>query len=176
MKQEFELHKTDRLVCISAMIISLLTLIMFTYQTYIMREQSRLQVKPKLHMRMEHSAKGGFKTFKQILVNKGLGPAVIQDCKLAYQNKDYKLSIGELAEDKFPDYNKCTHSDEVEDITKGMFISPKDTVVIFGFKIIEEDYSDYIKYLDFDTETEDPRWNIELSYSSIYEEMDWDLE
>ena len=92
------------------------------------------------------------------------------------ETKDYKLSIGELAEDKFPDYNKCTHSDEVEDITKGMFISPKDTVVIFGFKIIEEYYSDYIKYLDFDTETEDPRWNIELSYSSIYEEMDWDLE
>lgn len=173
MKRKLILPTTDRLIGISAMIISLLTLIIFTYQTYFFREQSRLLVEPRLHFNTEEIENSMFVTFKQVVTNQGLGPAIICDSKITYQNKDYEVSFEELAEDKFPDYCEYYFSGEIQDINEGIYISPKDTVVLYRFTVILEKYPEFKKYLNFDTTNDKPKWDIELSYSSIFRDKKW---
>lgn len=175
MKQESKIPKTDRLIGLSAMIISLLTLIIFIYQTNLIREQARLLVEPRLQFATEEFEINSFKTFRQILINKGLGPAVIYDPKIIYQNKNYKLDFGEFTEDKFPEiYERC-YTIETKDLSEGEYMLPKDTVVLFSYKVQLPRNPECIKCLNFDTKTGYPRWDIELTYSSIYKDVKWRL-
>lgn len=65
-----KLPKTDRLVGISAMIISLLTLIIFTYQTNVIRKQSKLSAKPRLSFITSQTVIDSLVIFEQTLTNK----------------------------------------------------------------------------------------------------------
>ena len=175
MKQESKIPKTDRLIGLSAMIISLLTLIIFIYQTHLIRQQARLSVEPRLQFSTDKLNNYPFKTFRQILINKGLGPAIIYDPKIIYQNKNYDLDFAKFTKDKFPESYVLCYTIQTYRLGEGHYMLPKDTVVLFRYTVQLERDPECSENLNFDTKTEDPRWDIELTYSSIYKDVKWRL-
>ncbi len=68
----------DRLVSVSAIIVSVGTLFMIVYQTNLTRKAQKASVMPYLQISM--SLTGGSQTIR--LTNSGLGPALIEDIKI----------------------------------------------------------------------------------------------
>ena len=175
MKQKFKLPTTDRLIGVSAIIISLLTLIIFIYQTHIISTESRLSVKPNLFFDFELIENDSLVSFKRTVKNKGLGPALIHSSVLRYQNEDYTLDFDKFISDKFPDVRNYTELDSYG-ITEGSIISPDETITIYKFEINTNNpkaYREFWKCLNFEYEKYAPDWSFELIYSSIYEDEKW---
>ena len=154
MKQKFKLPKTDRLLGISAMIISLLTLIIFTYQTHIIDKKNKLSVKPSLHIDAHQEdiirLTDTTITIKYTVTNKGLGPAIIHSSTLNYQNEDYPLDFDEFIMKKFPLINEYSSTLNSSPIIKSTIISAGETKDIFTFKITMKDsYKLPNNYFDF---------------------------
>lgn len=88
---------TDRIIGISAIFISLLTLIIFIYQTNLMREQTRLSVQPYLSVDSIFNRDEGY--FSIELINNGLGPAIIETRNINLKGKTYDLNLYDLLEE-----------------------------------------------------------------------------
>lgn len=67
-----------------------MTLVVFSYQTSIMREQQRMSVLPYLSMMNEGT---GSDNYKLILKNDGIGPAFIESVIVAYEGKEYETDL-----------------------------------------------------------------------------------
>ncbi len=80
----------DRIVSISAIIISLSTLIVFIYQTRLMAEQQRLSVMPYVTFGLRNTGGPNFTLF---LSNDGIGPAFIESTKVFYQDTVYDMDF-----------------------------------------------------------------------------------
>ncbi|MFD2588958.1 hypothetical protein ACFSQJ_18680 [Croceitalea marina] len=93
---------TDRLIGVSAMVISLLTLIIFIYQTNIMREQSKLSVKPRLDFTLNSSIQDTTLILQEVVQNKGLGPAIIDSIYFKYKEDSYEVDTEKFLKQKFP--------------------------------------------------------------------------
>lgn len=81
---------TDRIVSFSAIMISLVTLIVFIYQTQLMAEQQRLSVLP--HISFGYMNTGG-SNFTVYISNDGIGPAFIEDIRIYYQDSVYHKDL-----------------------------------------------------------------------------------
>ncbi|MEO0527570.1 MAG: hypothetical protein AAFZ89_10105 [Bacteroidota bacterium] len=80
---------SERILSLSAMGISFITLIIFIYQTNLMSRQNYLSILPYVSIsttenRAEH-------TFELNLENYGVGPAIIESVTMLYDNKRYDL-------------------------------------------------------------------------------------
>jgi len=74
---------------ISAMSISFITLIIFIYQTNLMRRQNHLSIMPYLMLSTTNDS--GNNTFELNLKNHGVGPAIIETVTIKYQGERYDL-------------------------------------------------------------------------------------
>lgn len=81
---------TDKIVSFSAIMISLVTLIVFIYQTQLMAEQQRLSVLP--HMSFAYMNTGG-PDFTILVSNDGIGPAFVEDVEIHYADSIYKKDL-----------------------------------------------------------------------------------
>lgn len=91
----------DRIIGLSAMLISLMTLFIFLYQTNLLREQSRLSVRPRLAfskninklvtMNVSDSTNSTLINITLSLRNDGLGPAIIESNKVVDKNNQYDI-------------------------------------------------------------------------------------
>jgi len=81
---------TERLLSLSAMTISFITLIIFVYQTNLMRKQNYLSILPYLMLSTTYD--NAASTFELNLKNHGVGPAIIESTVLTYKGKRYDLS------------------------------------------------------------------------------------
>ena len=169
MKHKFKLPTTDRLIGISAMIISILTLIIFIYQTHIISKKSKLSVKPRLVFETETKTEKGFKTYILTLTNKGLGPAIIQNCTQIYQNINYPLvDFDHLIMKKFPDIENEKNCDlSTNRIKQGDIIPVNETITVYELKMTSEINLKISKYLNIDD------LRLEVIYSSMYEDETW---
>lgn len=170
MKHKFKLPKTDRLLGISAMITSILSLIVFTFQTHIIYKTNKLSVKPSLYVSTSSEENDTIYTFEHYVTNKGLGPAIIQSSTLSFQNEDYPLGFKSLIMEKFPLVDKYHKKLELHPLIKGTVISKDDTLYIFRIELRDQDLdklpNDYIS-LFIDT------LNFGFTYSSMYEDETW---
>ena len=80
---------SEKMVSLSAMSISFITLLIFIYQTNIMRKQNDLSIMPYLDLSITNDV--GSHTFELNLKNHGVGPAIIESVTMEYQNKKYNL-------------------------------------------------------------------------------------
>ena len=80
---------SEKLLSISAMSISFITLIIFVYQTNLMRKQNYLSILPYLAISTSNSSVDH--TFKVDLDNHGVGPAIIESVMMEYKDKKYNL-------------------------------------------------------------------------------------
>ena len=81
---------SDKILGISAMSISFITLVIFIYQTNLMSKQNYLSILPYLSISTSDNSANN--TFAITLDNYGVGPAIIESATLSYQGKNEDLS------------------------------------------------------------------------------------
>ena len=81
---------SEKLLGISAMTISFITLMIFIYQTNLMRKQNYLSILPYLSLSTSNSPVDS--RFSLTLENHGVGPAIIESVKLKHNEKVYDLA------------------------------------------------------------------------------------
>lgn len=81
---------SERLLSLSAISISFITLVIFIYQTNLMSRQNYLSIMPYLALSTTRNA--GEHLFELNVKNHGVGPAILESVTLVYQNKKYNLT------------------------------------------------------------------------------------
>ncbi len=84
------MKSSDKIVSISAILISISTLIVLIFQTRIMREQQRLSVLPHISIYNERT---GTPEFQIVMVNNGIGPAFIEAVNIKYDDQDFDQGL-----------------------------------------------------------------------------------
>lgn len=153
---------TDRIVGLSAMFISLLTLITFVYQTNLMKQQAALSVLPFLSVSTSYSSN----SFQLTLINEGVGPAIIESRKIFHEGEVYDEEFHEYIRRHIPyldtlsgiSYGSIDYGSVVpagEEIYLVAAFESQESIELLASKVEELDNSS----LDF-----------EIVYRSIYEE------
>jgi len=172
---KIKLPETDRLLGVSAMIISVLTLIIFIYQTSIINQQSKLSVKPQLSFILIQAENDSIMSFEQIVKNKGLGPAIIKNTSIYYDKKTYSIDFENFVFEKFPEVEKYVELKKNTNIIEGGIISSNESITVYKIELKKSKISDVFKYLDFDTQNVEPKWQLEIEYTSMYEDEIWKI-
>ena len=81
---------SDRILSLSAMMISFITLVIFIYQTNLMSRQNHLSILPYLSLTTSNSPVDN--RFSLSLENHGVGPAIIESITMKHQGESYDLS------------------------------------------------------------------------------------
>ncbi len=159
---------TDRIIGLSAMLISLLTLVIFIYQTNLMRTQSRLSVTPRVSFFQIQSAKDSTVSISTEIINKGLGPAIIESIYIVHKGKNYPLDFTAFLEEVYPEIEKYGTLIQDMSMSRGSTLSAgeKNTLYTYTFKLSKT--KELLEYLGIGPE--DYPFTIEVIYSSIYKE------
>ena len=80
---------SERILSLSAMSISFITLIIFIYQTNLMSKQNDLSILP--YLQVSESANSAAPSFTLSILNHGVGPAILESVHLEYEGKSYDL-------------------------------------------------------------------------------------
>lgn len=176
MKLKFN---TDRIIGLSAMLISLITLFIFFYQTNLLKEQSRLEVRPRLsfnktidkNVTVNDSITTAQITIQVSVRNNGLGPAIIESCAVDFQNNEHGVSP--FFEEKFPKLKEYGTFTQLSDLAQGGAIPAEASVTIFTYQYDIKDQDTINKYLGVAAAYEFP-FELVVEYSSLYEEK-WSI-
>jgi hypothetical protein len=119
---------TDKWIAISAMVVSVGTLIALSYQSLLMRESERASKLPYLHFSLLSNSQQGVEIR---LSNSGIGPAIVDDVLIHYEDRDvaadpYDFFIG-LSEE-----NRKTGAG-VDKVQKGRLIPAGATIQMLQF-------------------------------------------
>jgi len=154
----------DRIVTLTAIFISLFTLLVFAKQTSIIEKQSRLSVMPYLNMETGYNPNEDFITLT--LNNYGVGPAIIEEMKIFYEGKTYEMDFANfLQTDVFQSDSVAVLASA--SIDKGLAIpaGAERMAVKFGGS-----GDRYIKTEKFIRKLERNEFEYEIIYSSIYDD------
>ncbi len=163
MKKKF--WTSDKLVGIVAISISLITLIIFVKQTNIMERQSRLSVMP--YLLIETSNNGYEKTFTIDIINYGVGPAIIEDIQILYENKKYSMDFHEFATTQFPEMDSINIINN-STISPGLAISSNGVRTMIKIGGTEEDYTKFLQL--FEKILNADGFDYIIKYRSIYDD------
>lgn len=164
--------RTDRLLGLSAMLISLLTLVIFIYQTNIMREQSKLSVKPRLDFTTNQGGNDSIITFQQVLENKGLGPAIIDSIYFKFNGKVFTLDSEKLLNSEFPKLFDYGYLSQHATLGSGTTLTPEEERSIYTYNMPASKLDSVLSYLNIGPDDDGP-FEIEVIYTSIYEDELW---
>ncbi|WP_435624250.1 hypothetical protein [Flagellimonas sp.] len=170
----FKKISTDRLLGISAMVISILTLIIFIYQTDIMRVQSKLSVKPRLDFTTNQGGNDSLVVFQEVLENKGLGPAIIDSIYYVYKGKHFTIDTEIFFQKELPKLLEYGYLSQHSSLGKGTALSPNEERSLFTYKLPFSKVESAYKYLGIES-IDDVPFFIEVKYTSIYEEEQWQV-
>lgn len=159
---------TDRIVGLSAMVISVLTLLIFIYQTGLMREQSRLSVTPRISFNEIRSTVDSITTISGEIINKGLGPAIIESIHIVHKNKKYELDFDDFLDEVYPDIEKYGSLTNNTTMSKGSTLAPNERNTLYTYVIKRSNLEALLQYMEIGEE--DIPIVIEVVYSSIYQE------
>ncbi len=166
---------TDRILGISAMIISILTLAIFIYQTDIMRVQSKLSVKPRLDFTTNLGGNDSIISYQEVIENKGLGPAIVDSIYFVYKDKRYVLDIENLLKKELPKVLEYGYLPQHATMARGTTLSPNEERPIFTYHIPASKLDSLYGYLGIPNADENP-FPIEVIYTSIYEDEFWKMD
>ncbi len=167
----------DRIIGLSAMLISLMTLFIFLYQTNLLREQSRLSVRPRLTfnkninklvtLNVSDSTNSTLINITLSLRNDGLGPAIIELNKVVDKNSQYDiLTFFDTVYPKLKEYGVFTQLTELE---LGEAIPASETIDIFSYQYDVTNENKINAYLNISESYVLP-FDILIEYSSLYKE------
>ena len=160
---------TEKIVSITAITISIVTLIIFVQQTQIMKRQNYLSILPYLTISTttnEHA-----KTFELNLINQGVGPAIIESVTFIYEGERYDLADYDhymlaFLQDKVPELDSLINVSS-SSLDKGMAIPANTSYNVIRVKESEKDF-----YLITQTLTQllEEGFDYEIIYKSIQHE------
>lgn len=165
---------TDRILGLSAMLVSLLSLIFFIYQTNIMRNQSRLSVKPRLVFNTNVHSNDSLVTFTFLLQNKGLGPAIIKEGYIIHESNKFPLDFDFFMEYNFPDLEKYGNMLSTSSLNSESIVSADEAQQLFVFQAYLKDINTINDYLKLNDSDYILPWDVQITYESLYEE-EWKL-
>ncbi len=172
MKVKFN---SDRIIAVSAIMISLMTLFIFLYQTNVVEEQSRLSVRPRLTFNknitrsttLRDSSSSTEVNLSLILRNNGLGPAIVESSSIDYRGKSYE--IGSFFQEVFPELANYGYFQMITELTEGEAIPASEATEIFSYRYNEKDQELIDQYLGISKSFDLP-FDVLIVYSSMYEE------
>lgn len=167
---------TDRIIGISAMLISLMTLIIFLYQTHLIKDQSRLSVRPRLtfNKNVVKSITKNETEGDQIMIeitlslrNDGLGPAIIESSRILDRGSSYELMT--FFEEAYPALLEFGFFTQITELTQGEAIRASKSIDLFTYQYDLMNEEAIKKLLNAEIVYDFP-FEYEVIYSSMYEE------
>jgi len=155
----------DRIVTVTAIFISLFTLLVFARQTSIIEKQSRLSVLPYLNMETGYNPDEDFITLT--LNNYGVGPAIIEEMKIFYKGETYGMDFAAFLQNDFFRKDSIAVLASAS-IDKGLAIPAGAERVAVKFGGSGERY---IKTEKFLRKLERNEFDYEIIYRSIYDDL-----
>lgn len=172
---KYNFPSTDRILGVSAMVISVLTLIIFIYQTNIINEQSKLSVRPRLIFGMIQSTNDSTVIFKQYVQNKGLGPAIINEASITYEEGKFDLDFTKFVYAKLPRLGEYGNLLSTTIVSKDGTLLPNEVITMYEIEIPLSKVEGITKYLNINPDDVKPNWLFELEYTSLYEDETWTI-
>lgn len=168
---------TDRIIGISAMLISLMTLIIFLYQTNLIKDQSRLSVRPRLTFSKnidktltvndEDSTTQTRIKIRLKLRNNGLGPAIIESCKVMDKGQSYEMMS--FFQEAYPELTTYGFFNQITDLTSGEAIPASEAVYLFSYEYDAKHEKELNALFNTETDYAFP-FEFSIIYSSMYGE------
>lgn len=157
-KKSFSL-KPEMIIALSAVFVSVATLFVYIYQARIMQGQQHASVWPHIERQYVQTSTDGF-----ILrvVNKGVGPAIIQSAKMRWNNEPVETPYHLLSKFVNPDSISLYYSS-----LEKMVLAPGEKVEVFHIYV--KDQTEYYK-LQKALENFYSKFSFEICYCSIYKE------
>lgn len=168
---KLKLPSQNTLISFTAMLMSTLTLIIFIYQTNIISTQSKLSVRPRLTFYTVQSQQDSIISFSQVVTNKGLGPAIFKEGFIRYKGEKHVLDFESFFIEKFLRLEEFGDIIQINIGETESALLPTERAVFFSFEVEESKVAELSEYLGLDVVTNDVPWNIEVQYSSMYEEL-----
>jgi hypothetical protein len=155
---------SDRLLSLSAVLISVCTLIVFLYQTNLIRKQQYMSVFP--YVNLGHS--GSFtENYTLILQNNGIGPAIIKSVEVESSDGEKYADIVEYVADNVTENDSADYF--FANLFAGRLIPEKETIELLG--INDANLETAIKLREL---LDEEVVSIKIIYESIYGEQ-WTL-
>jgi len=152
----------DRIVSISAIVVSLGTLFIILYQTNLTRQEQKASVMPYLQF-APNSNNGMSKIY---LDNKGLGPALITSYRIFNQEKEYH-SLLEISQD----YSLKSIPELTKDIIyPGRLLSPEDYIKHISHQNNDNTNFIFETFQFFYGSKDEQKLIIEIVYQSVYKD------
>lgn len=155
---------SDKIVALTALFISLLTLIIFVWQTNLMERENHLSVMP--YLMMDSANNSATQTFSISLENHGAGPAILERMTLWYKGQEYNTQFHEFLTSTFP------QMDSVE-LLNTITIRPGYAIPVGGeinLLTAGGNTTGYITFLQIMERLSQDDFNYEIVYRSIYED------
>lgn len=161
---------SERILSLSAMSISFITLIIFIYQTNLMSKQNDLSILPYLQVSESVHADSG--SYVLSLKNHGVGPAILESVVMEYGGKrydvkDYDNNLFQLLEDIDPELDSV-RSLSISTLDKGIAIPSNTTYEVFTLSGSPSDFGFLTESL---ARLEETGLRYEIVYKSIQNEF-----
>lgn len=171
MSTDKKFWNSEKLIGLSALFVSLLTLAVFAYQTTLIRKQQYMSVYPHLNLTNYNSWS---LNYKYVLKNEGVGPAFIKAIRITESDG--------TAYDELLDYveAKIVEQDSIwfhySDIYEGKLVSADEEIILFGLSDLNYTNAQGLSANTIDganklrTVLNTDSVKIEVEYESIYGE------
>lgn len=133
---------SERLLSLSAMTLSVITLFIFIWQTNLMSRQNYLSILPYLQFSVHDDASGN--SYGLSLKNHGVGPAILESVILEYRGKRYDLKeynneLHKLLNSLKPELDSVQYT-ELGSLNRGIAIPANASYVILSIMNSPSDY------------------------------------
>jgi hypothetical protein len=160
---------SEKLLSISAMAISFITLMIFIYQTNLMRRQNYLSIMPYLSISTSNSP-AAFR-YSISVQNNGVGPAIIESVTFYSGNKSYDLKdfgdeVHRFLKTQNPIFDSLT-TVSFGTLNRGLAIPANSDYLILGVQGAKRDYD--LMHTELNRMLEDGL-DYEIVYKSIQDE------
>ena len=160
---------SDKVLSLSAMGISFITLVIFVYQTNLMSKQNYLSILP--YLQVAYSDDPSDNSYSLSLKNHGVGPAIIESVTMIYKGNRYDLQ--DFNDDLFtflsslePELDSIV-STNTSTLDKGIALPANSTYLVFSVSDSKEDYQLFTQKLQA---LEEGGLRYEIIYRSIQNE------
>ncbi|MDX2303308.1 MAG: hypothetical protein NW226_10930 [Microscillaceae bacterium] len=163
----FKFWNTDKVVSVSAILISVMSLVVLVYQTQLMQAQQRLSVLPYLSLINYNT---GGPDYKIVLSNDGVGPAFIEDFIIRNKKKEYHEDIANFLRGRIKEADSLNNF-FTSNISIGKLVAAGEKINLVEIKNSKEDG---IKLLKIFQRLGQEGFDLEIIYSNVYNEK-WSL-
>ncbi len=163
IQQFFKKLDVNRLMALTALFVSVLTLVIFVRQTNIMDEQSRHSIMPYVLIEYDTNEPDTLITIR--LVNHGVGPAIISKRAFFYKGNTYDQEFRDFLTEQIPEM------DSIRIISSSTLMSGT-AIPAGGSRLIIAVGGDVYSYQAFrtimDNLLENSDFNYDMRYQSVY--------